>query len=96
MAAAAATAPHRVGDVFRVRGLELTDHFFDVPLDHANPASSPTLEIFAREVVAASKADSSKRADLPYLLYLQGGPGFEAGRPVESVDGSRTPPRPIA
>ena len=84
MAAAAATAPHRVGDVFRVRGLELTDHFFDVPLDHANPASSPTLEIFAREVVAASKADSSTRADLPYLLYLQGGPGFEAGRPVES------------
>lgn len=83
-AAAAATAPHRVGDVFRVRGLELTDHFFDVPLDHANPASSPTLEIFAREVVAASKADPSKRADLPYLLYLQGGPGFEAGRPVES------------
>ena len=84
MAAAATTAPHRVGDVFRVRGLELTDHFFDVPLDHANPASSPTLEIFAREVVAASKADSSTRADLPYLLYLQGGPGFEAGRPVES------------
>ena len=28
---------HRVGDTFRVKGLELTDHFFACPLDHAAP-----------------------------------------------------------
>ena len=33
--------------------------------------------MFAREVVAADKAD----ADLPWLLFLQGGPGFGAQRP---------------
>ena len=33
--------------------------------------------MFAREVVAAGKAD----ADLPWLLFLQGGPGFGAQRP---------------
>ncbi len=34
--------------------------------------------MFAREVVAADKAD----ADLPWLLFLQGGPGFGAYRPA--------------
>ena len=76
---------------------ELTDHFFDVPLDHANPASSPTLEIFAREVVAASKADSSTRADLPYLLP-PGRPRFRGWPPgrVRWMDRARhrDPPDP--
>ena len=30
----ASAVPHRIGDTFRVKGLKLTDHFFDVPLDH--------------------------------------------------------------
>ncbi len=44
-------------------------------LDHDNP-SGETIELYAREVVARDKADR----DLPWLLYLQGGPGFGANR----------------
>jgi pimeloyl-ACP methyl ester carboxylesterase len=54
----------------------LTDHVFGVPLDHLQP-DGEQIEVFAREVVAADKAD----ADLPWLLFLQGGPGFGAPRP---------------
>jgi len=58
-------------------GLVLTDHTFTVPLDHADPAG-PSIEVFAREVVAPDRAGD----DLPWLLYLQGGPGGKAPRPI--------------
>ena len=58
---------------FRHAGTVLTDRFFGVPLDHQRP-DGEQIEVFAREVVAADKAD----ADLPWLLFLQGGPGFGA------------------
>jgi pimeloyl-ACP methyl ester carboxylesterase len=61
---------------FRQPGTVLTDHVFAVPLDHGRP-DGEQIEVFAREVVAAGKAD----ADLPWLLFLQGGPGFAAPRP---------------
>ncbi len=61
---------------FRHPGTVLTDRFFGVPLDHQRP-DGEQIEVFAREVVAADKAD----ADLPWLLFLQGGPGFAAQRP---------------
>ena len=61
---------------FRHPGTVLTDRFFGVPLDHQRP-DGEQIEVFAREVVAADKAD----ADLPWLLFLQGGPGFAAPRP---------------
>ncbi|SES18620.1 alpha/beta fold hydrolase [Actinokineospora terrae] len=50
------------------------DRTFTVPLDHANP-SGPTIELYAREVTRG-------RTDLPYLLYLNGGPGFPSPRPL--------------
>ncbi len=62
---------------FRQPGTVLTDHVFTVPLDHSRP-DGEQIEVFAREVVAAGKSD----ADLPWLLFLQGGPGFGAQRPV--------------
>ena len=58
-------------------GLVLTDRTFTVPLDHQAPAGDQ-IEVFAREVVASDKA----AADLPWLVYLQGGPGQPADRPV--------------
>jgi pimeloyl-ACP methyl ester carboxylesterase len=61
---------------FRHPGTVLTDRSFAVPLDHQRP-DGEQIEVFAREVVAAGKAD----ADLPWLLFLQGGPGFGAQRP---------------
>ncbi len=61
---------------YRQAGTVLTDRVFAVPLDHARP-DGEQIEVFAREVVAAGKAG----ADLPWLLFLQGGPGFGAPRP---------------
>lgn len=61
---------------FRQPGTVLTDRVFGVPLDHGQ-ADGEQIEVFAREVVAADLADT----DLPWLLFLQGGPGFGAQRP---------------
>ncbi|MDT0464244.1 alpha/beta fold hydrolase [Streptomyces gibsoniae] len=60
---------------YRQPGVVLTDRRFTVPLDHDGP-DGETIELYAREVVASGKAD----ADLPWLVYLQGGPGFGAHR----------------
>ncbi|CAL9345779.1 Proline iminopeptidase [Streptomyces sp. enrichment culture] len=62
-------------DTYRQPGVVLTDRRFTVPLDHDNP-SGETIELYAREVVARDRTDR----DLPWLLYLQGGPGFGANR----------------
>lgn len=60
---------------YRQPGVVLTDRRFTVPLDHDDPAGE-TIELYAREVVASDKAGQ----DLPWLIYLQGGPGFGANR----------------
>ncbi|XP_057533628.1 uncharacterized protein LOC130811368 [Amaranthus tricolor] len=73
------SAEHKVGDWFSVPELRLRGHYFNVPLDYNN-SSGRKITVFAREVVAAGKEDQP----LPYLLYLQGGPGFESPRPTES------------
>ncbi|RWR93343.1 Alpha/beta hydrolase fold-1 [Cinnamomum micranthum f. kanehirae] len=70
---------HAAGDWYSVPDLRLRDHRFTVPLDYSFP-SSHTISVFAREVVAVGKEDQP----LPYLLYLQGGPGFESPRPTEA------------
>ncbi|MBC9715107.1 alpha/beta fold hydrolase [Streptomyces sp. TRM66268-LWL] len=59
----------------RQSGVVLTDRVFTVPLDHDRPAGE-TIEVYGREVVAADKAGR----DLPWLLYLEGGPGCQARR----------------
>ncbi|WCN04620.1 alpha/beta fold hydrolase [Streptomyces sp. M92] len=61
---------------YRQPGVVLTDRRFTVPLDHADPGGE-TIELYAREAVAS---DQAHRADLPWLVYLQGGPGFGANR----------------
>jgi pimeloyl-ACP methyl ester carboxylesterase len=65
----------------RIPGLACTDHLFALPLDHADPHGR-TIEVFAREVCAADKV----REELPWLLFLQGGPGGKGPRP-ESATG---------
>ncbi|MXM67373.1 alpha/beta fold hydrolase [Streptomyces sp. HUCO-GS316] len=60
---------------YRQPGVVLTDRHFTVPLDHDDPAGE-TIELYGREVVASDKAGQ----DLPWLVYLQGGPGFGAHR----------------
>jgi pimeloyl-ACP methyl ester carboxylesterase len=63
--------------VHRIPGLVLTDHRFTLPVDHARPDDAQ-LTVFAREVVGADRVD----ADLPWLLFLEGGPGNAALRPT--------------
>ncbi|KOY53250.1 alpha/beta fold hydrolase [Streptomyces sp. XY332] len=58
------------------------DHDFTVPLDHAAP-HGPTLQIFAREVTDVRQAGRQ----LPWLLYLQGGPGGKSPRPSAGSPG---------
>ena len=60
---------------YRVPGAVLTEREHRVPLDHAKP-DGPQITVFTREVAAPDGADR------PYLVFLQGGPGFEAARPT--------------
>ncbi|MEV5981085.1 alpha/beta fold hydrolase [Streptomyces sp. NPDC052114] len=60
---------------YRQPGVVFTDRRFDVPLDHDDPAGE-RIEVFAREAVSASRGG----AELPWLVYLQGGPGLAATR----------------
>ena len=72
-------SPHPVMQaVHRIPGLVLRDLSFALPLDYAKPGQ--TIHVFAREVVAPGKEE----ANLPYLVYFQGGPGSGAPRPVDS------------
>ncbi|GAV77373.1 Abhydrolase_1 domain-containing protein [Cephalotus follicularis] len=86
MAGANASPPdsspeHVAGVWFSVPDLRLRDHRFSVPLDYSlDLRASHKISIFAREVVAVGKEEQP----LPYLLYLQGGPGFECPRPTEA------------
>jgi len=64
--------------VFRQPGTVLTDHTFTVPLDHHRP-DGEQIEVFAREVAPAGRRGGDPA--LPWLVYLQGGPGFGSPRP---------------
>ncbi len=65
---------------FRVPGAVLTEREHIVPLDHAHPDRG-TITVFTREVAAPDGLDR------PYLVFLQGGPGFEAARPTSPLGG---------
>lgn len=64
-------------ETHRIPSLVVTNHWVDVPLDYSNPATEQ-ITIFAREVVAPKK----EKADLPWLVYFQGGPGHPSPRPL--------------
>jgi len=61
----------------RHHGMGLTDYEFTVPLDHDRP-SGESLAIFARAVRNSEKPAAVR----PWLLFLQGGPGFPGPRPL--------------
>jgi pimeloyl-ACP methyl ester carboxylesterase len=63
-----------------VPGAVLTEREHVVPLDHAHPRGE-TITVFAREVADPDGLDK------PYLVFLQGGPGFEATRPTSPPTG---------
>ena len=57
--------------------MKLVDHTFDLPLDHAAP-DGERISVYAREV----RASSEVRIELPWLLFLGGGPGHPSPRPI--------------
>ncbi|HMG24811.1 MAG TPA: alpha/beta fold hydrolase [Kofleriaceae bacterium] len=65
---------------YRVPGAILTEREHTVPLAH-DSSDGRTITVFTREVAAPDGADR------PYLVFLQGGPGFEATRPTSPPSG---------
>jgi pimeloyl-ACP methyl ester carboxylesterase len=64
----------------RLPGMMVLERTFEVPLDHAAPEGAK-IEVFAREL---SDLDGREK---PFLVFLQGGPGFEATRPTRLPNG---------
>ena len=60
---------------YRAPGVTLTEREHLVPLNHESP-DGRTITVFTREVAAVGGEDR------PYLVFLQGGPGYEATRPI--------------
>jgi pimeloyl-ACP methyl ester carboxylesterase len=58
--------------------MELIDHHFDLPLNYNRP-NDRTTNVFVREV----RDLDPKSRDKPFLLFLQGGPGFRAPLPIK-------------
>jgi pimeloyl-ACP methyl ester carboxylesterase len=65
---------------YRAPGAILTEREHTVPLDHTK-SDGPQITVFTREVAAPDGADR------PYLVFLQGGPGYEAARPTSPPTG---------
>ena len=65
---------------YRIPGAILTEREHRVPLDHARP-NGPAIGVFSREVADPDGTDK------PYVVFLQGGPGFEAARPTSPPSG---------
>jgi len=65
-------------DTVRRNGLAVTTHKFKVPLDYSK-SKGKTIEVSAREAIAVKHVNEG----LPYLLFLQGGPGFPCDYPIE-------------
>eukprot|EP01006_Ploeotia_vitrea_P062804 TRINITY_DN84441_c0_g1_i1.p1 TRINITY_DN84441_c0_g1~~TRINITY_DN84441_c0_g1_i1.p1 ORF type:complete len:461 (-),score=52.18 TRINITY_DN84441_c0_g1_i1:345-1679(-) len=63
---------------FTMTGMTIIDRTFKVPLDYSNQEGK-WIKVFAREVRPTEHKDNSQ---LPFLVYLQGGPGFPAPRPL--------------
>jgi pimeloyl-ACP methyl ester carboxylesterase len=79
----AGTVPHTVKAQHEYRGMRTVEHYFEVPLDHfgggTGPGRGETITVFAREYVSADHSEDAA-AELPWLLYLQGGPGGRGNR----------------
>ena len=57
----------------------IKNHYFNLPLDYSKPKSEK-IQVFVREI------SRNEHNNLPYLLYLQGGPGYESPRPITNLE----------
>ena len=67
-------------DPYWIPGLELIDHAFEAPLDYLDPRGRQ-IDLFVREVRDLDPKSSEK----PFLVFLQGGPGFRAPIPIQKT-----------
>jgi pimeloyl-ACP methyl ester carboxylesterase len=65
---------------YRIPGAVLTEREHTVPLNHLAP-DGRTITVFTREIADPDGLDK------PYLIFFQGGPGFEAPRPTTPPSG---------
>ncbi|MBN9155908.1 MULTISPECIES: alpha/beta fold hydrolase [unclassified Microbacterium] len=65
----------------RMMDLSIEEHTLTVPLVWSDPADTRTIDVFA-SVVTRTGGES-----LPYLVFLQGGPGHEAPRALHAPAG---------
>ncbi|XKH56238.1 alpha/beta hydrolase [Citricoccus nitrophenolicus] len=88
---ASGVCTHSAGPSSRLLdGTRITDHWFEVPLDHARPEGA-RIRVYAREYVSGTHPDSTAPEDtaadaedgLPWLLFLQGGPGGKGVRQAQ-------------
>lgn len=80
LAGPAVRVQHEVKARHQFRGMRTVEHFFRVPLDHfGNSRNGETITLFAREYVSAAHSEE-QAAELPWLLFLQGGPGGRGNR----------------
>lgn len=71
--------PEAMSSKFHVAGgLSLENHVIQVPLDYSGK-SKEHINVFYRIV-----RENGMSKNQPYLVYLQGGPGFESPRPLTS------------
>jgi hypothetical protein len=70
--------------------LKVSELLFEVPRDYSNPERG-TLQLFGRSVTKYEKAaaplsneENRKRSYKPWMVYLQGGPGFGCQPPQDS------------
>jgi pimeloyl-ACP methyl ester carboxylesterase len=75
---------------FYIGKLKVSELFFEVPKDYSNP-SDGTLRLFARSVTRhevpvapTDEKELKKKAQMPWMTYLQGGPGYPC-RPPQSM-----------
>jgi len=66
-----------MNDIYKYENINIINHRFLVPLNY-NDNNSQKITIFAREIIRAD----AKKNNLPYLVYFQGGPGYESPRPI--------------
>ncbi|KAI8069939.1 Alpha/Beta hydrolase protein [Gongronella butleri] len=80
--------PHVLDDPnvesYVIPGAKVYDRYFSIPLDHNNPGDT-SIQVFVRHLVPMDKLDQIK--SMPFLLYLQGGPGFEVTMPSNATSG---------
>lgn len=72
------SVPHIIKARHSYRGMRTAEHYFEVPLDHGRTGGE-TITVFAREYVSADHSEADA-AELPWLLFLQGGPGGRGNR----------------